>query len=154
MLNASTRASLVGIIICLFIGLMSGYFAGDANSSWFMGLEKPFFNPPNAVFGPVWSVLYVMIGVAGARLWSMRLDHQGLWYLFVGQFICNILWTPLFFAMHRIDLALLDIMLLWCLLCVFMVRSFRLGAIFWWMLPYFCWVSFALCLNCSFYLIN
>ena len=93
------------LFLCLTVGggLAIGYLT--APGDWYAQLRKPVFNPPGWIFGPVWTVLYVVIGVVGWRLWQR--DRGGrpmqLWWL---QLVLNFSWTPIFFALHRIDLAL------------------------------------------------
>ena len=79
--------------------------------AWYTSLAKPAFNPPNWVFGPVWSVLYAMIGVAGWVVWTFGRSTVavGLWWV---QLALNFIWSPVFFAMHRIGFALIVISLL------------------------------------------
>ena len=118
------------------------------------GLAKPPFNPPNWVFAPVWTVLYVLIAVAGWRTferdrssWPMR-----LWW---AQLVLNFLWSPVFFAAHRIGLALLVILLLLAAILAFLVMSWRQSRVAAWLFaPYAAWVAFAAVLNGSIWLLN
>jgi translocator protein len=143
-----------GLVFCLILGFLSGYFANDVSSLWYYSTTKPSFNPPQEVFAPVWSVLYAMIGAAGGKIWRIRNEEGFLWGLFLLQLLVNILWTPLFFMMHRIDYALVDISILWGLLALILIKLWHRKEIFFWLLPYFSWVSFAACLNYSFYMLN
>ena len=115
--------------------------------AWYAALQKPSFNPPNWLFAPVWTVLYVMIAVAGARTWRVAAD-SGVCALWGLQLALNAVWTYLFFGVHRADLALIDIGLLLATIVAFIVRAWPIdrtsAGLF---VPYFLWVSFATALN-------
>ena len=124
---------------------------------WYSELIKPVWNPPPAVFGPVWTVLYVLIGLAGYFAWTRgsKPNRKTVFTVYGAQLILNALWTPLFFGLQHPLLALADLIALWflILLCIglFAQRS-RLAA--WLMLPYFLWVSFAGALNAVLVVMN
>jgi len=136
----------------LAVGLLIGFL--DLPGDWYAQLRKPSFNPPPWIFGPIWSVLYAMIGVAGARLWTLdrRGRAMGMW---VFQIILNFVWSPLFFRMHRIDLAFADILGLLVVILGFMVVAWRedrvASGLF---APYVAWVGFAAVLNGAILLLN
>ena len=145
--------ALIGFIALVFCG---GLLMGLSNppGQWYAELIKPSFNPPNWIFGPVWSVLYIMIGIAGWRAW--RLGARGplalVWWCQLGL---NFLWSPVFFSLHRIDLALAVILLLLSAILTFIYLGWgkdRLAALL--MLPYGAWVSFASALNASILVLN
>lgn len=155
-MNDSSRkfsAMILGSFICLTLGILSGYVAQAGDSQWFSSLNKPNFNPPSWVFGPVWTLLYIMMGAALGKIWHDRKQMPWLLGLFVIQFIFNLAWSPLFFYFHRIDLALYDILLLWVSLLLFLFYSYGKTSIFLLILPYFLWVSFATVLNLNIYLL-
>lgn len=121
---------------------------------WFDALIKPAFQPPNSVFAPVWTVLYVMIGVAGWRVFVLEDDPmlRGLW---VVQMVLNFAWSPVFFGVESLLGALIIIAVLWVVLVLFIRRAWgeeRLSA--WLFLPYLAWVSFATALNASILYLN
>ena len=130
------------------IGMLTG------PDAWYATLAKPAFNPPNWVFGPVWSVLYVMIGVAGWLVWTSGRSRPAvrLWWV---QLALNFLWSPAFFAMHSIGVALIVISLLlgviWMFVAVTARQCPRAALLF---VPYGLWVGFATVLNASLYLLN
>lgn len=148
------QSAIIGVLLCLTLGILSGYSVQVGDMTWYASLIKPNFNPPNWIFGPVWSALYIMMGTVLGRLWNEK--NQILLFLFVSQFIFNLLWSPLFFYYHRIDLALYDISLLWLSLVIFMVMAWRTHCrtIFLLFTPYLLWVSFAGVLNLSIYRLN
>ena len=145
---------MAGMIHCLSLGMISGYIFKGADSLWYTSLNKPFFNPPAWVFAPVWTLLYLMMGLSLGMLWKDRVKSRRLILIFIIQLIFNLLWSPLFFYAQNIGLALLDISALWITLILFMYSAKHQRAIFILFLPYFFWVTFALALNVSLYKIN
>ena len=126
----------------------------NAPGEWYAGLAKPPFNPPNWVFAPVWTVLYVLIAVAGWRTFERDRSSRPmkLWW---AQLVLNFLWSPVFFAVHRIGLALLGILLLLAAILAFLVVSWRQNRVAVWLFaPYAAWVAFAAVLNGSIWLLN
>lgn len=124
---------------------------------WYAQLYKPLWTPPNAVFAPVWTFLYVTIGVAGYLAWVCggKENRKETFIVYAIQLILNALWSPLFFGAHQIALALGVLILLWfsILLCIG-VFSQRNVAASWLFAPYFFWVSFAGALNAAILAIN
>ena len=116
---------------------------------WYRKLRKPAWTPPNWVFGPVWSVLYIMIAIAGWLVWR---DGQpglalGLW---VAQLLLNAGWSGLFFGMRRMDLALYDVALMWLIVAGFIIAAAGISAVAAWLfVPYLIWVTIAGTLNWS-----
>src|SRR5262245_52553836 len=97
----------VFLLAVVGIGLLIGSITRP--DGWYAALAKPSFNPPNSVFAPVWTVLYVLIAIAGARTWERGSGGFGLW---LGQMALNFAWTPVFFGLHRPGLALVVILAL------------------------------------------
>lgn len=145
--------------ISLLIGLGAGGGALFAPDAWYEALLKPTFNPPAWLFGPVWTLLYGMMAVA---LWLVRRDRDAepalrrrATVLFAVQFALNLLWTPLFFGLHSPGLAFVDICLLWIALLTTMLTFGRVRPLAGYLLlPYLLWVSFALVLNGTIWLMN
>jgi tryptophan-rich sensory protein len=124
---------------------------------WYAALNKPAWNPPPWVFGPVWTVLYILIGLAGYFAWTRggREGRAKVFSVYGAQLITNGLWTPLFFGLQRPALALTDLIVLWILivLCIgLFARRSRLAA--WLLVPYLLWVSFAGALNAAIFMLN
>jgi benzodiazapine receptor len=118
---------------------------------WYATLNKPFFTPPNWLFGPVWTTLYAMIGVVGARKW-LRGGAVGLWW---GQMVLNFLWSPVFFGLQMPLPALGIIAAIWGLIALFIRcewRSDRVSALLF--VPYLAWVSLATALNAAIVVLN
>jgi benzodiazapine receptor len=144
------------LILFTALVLVGGIVIGGLTvpDDWYARLVKPSFNPPNWVFGPVWSALYVLIGVAGWRTYEK--DPKGwpmkLWWT---QLALNFLWSPVFFSAHSIGLALVVVLLL--LLCVlaFIAASWRQDRIAAGLFaPYAAWVAFASLLNGAIFALN
>lgn len=146
---------IVFLVICLGIASLSGWVTEAHVQTWYPHIHKPSFNPPPWIFGPVWTVLYIMIAFAGARIWQLRAAYPKVFYAFVLQLIFNFAWSFLFFGAQNILLGLIDIILLWVsLLTTIILVSSRDRYATWLLLPYFIWVSFAFILNISLYLLN
>jgi tryptophan-rich sensory protein len=145
-------ALILFLVLVVGGGLAIGYVT--APGEWYAGLAKPSFNPPGWVFGPVWTLLYVLIAVAGWRVW--RTDAGGtsmkLWW---AQLVLNFLWSPVFFATHRIGLALVIILLLLATILAFIAWSSRQDRMAAWLFaPYAAWVAFAAVLNGSIFALS
>ncbi len=150
------KSQIIGLVICLVLGMISGYLSRGGNSIWYINLNKPSFNPPKWIFGPVWTILYIMMGIALGKIWDNRNNNKPLLSLFIIQLICNLAWSPIFFYFQRIDFALYDIILLWMnLFFIILISLFRKERIITTLLtPYFLWVSFAAILNLTIYQLN
>lgn len=144
---------IVGALFCLTLGMLSGYIAHSGDTAWYQSLNKPDFNPPSWIFSPVWTILYIMMGIALGKIIKMK-NNQTLRHLFVIQFTCNLIWSYLFFKLHRIDLALYDLSFLWITLGALIIVSRKHKSIFWLLIPYFGWTTFAGLLNLQIYLMN
>lgn len=121
---------------------------------WFDALQKPWFQPPNSVFAPVWTILYVMIGIAGWRVFCLE-DDPRLRMMWIVQMVLNFLWSPVFFGLETAGGALIVIALLWLVLVSFIRLAWveeRVSA--WLFLPYLAWVSFATALNGAIWYLN
>ena len=127
--------------------------------AWYSGLVKPVWTPPNAVFAPVWSVLYLLIALAGWTVW--RTGERGpterrLALLAWGAgFTLNAAWSWLFFGQHWVGFALIDIVALWCTIVTFIVTARRVSPLASWLfVPYGLWVGFAAALNFEIWRLN
>jgi len=140
------------VALVLGTGTAIGVLTGP--DAWFASLAKPSFNPPNWVFAPVWTVLYVLIGIAGWLAWTE--DRGGtamkLWW---SQLVLNFLWSPAFFALHRIGLALVIVSLLLVVIWTFVtLTARRLPSAALLFVPYGLWVGFATVLNAALWMLN
>ncbi len=140
------------LLLVLGGGLTIGWLT--APGEWYTGLIKPSFNPPNWIFGPTWTVLYILIACAGWLVW--RKDSGGwamrLWWT---QLVLNFLWSPIFFAAHQIGLAFGVILLLLAAILAFIAVAWRHDRTAAWLFaPYAAWVAFASLLNGSIFVLN
>jgi tryptophan-rich sensory protein len=136
------------------VASIGGMLTYPAIPEWYAHLNKPAWNPPNWIFGPVWTVLYLLMAIAGWLIW--RIQPRGWhWPLFQLQLLLNAAWSGLFFTLQRPDLAFAEIVLLWLTVLATMItfgRTHRVaGALF---LPYWIWVTFAALLNFSLWRLN
>ena len=149
----------VACAVPFLIGIMGSLFmTADTLGNWYANLHKPPFNPPNWIFGPVWTTLYIMMGISAFLIWQKGLDNKIVriaLVCFVVQLFLNAIWTPLFFGLHSPLLGLIDIVLLLnaIIVTVFAFSKIsRPAALL--LIPYLAWVSFATILNASIYLLN
>jgi tryptophan-rich sensory protein len=127
---------------------ITGWFISGDSIGWYHTLNHPSFSPPDRLFGPVWTVLYIMIGSVGGLLWQERSESVTLFCFFIAQLFFNLLWSPLFFIGEHIGWAFVDIVALWISLLILIVLAyFKKKLIAWLLFPYFGWVSFAGALN-------
>lgn len=139
------------ILLCELVGVAGGFATRSNIEGWYRTLRRPSFAPPNRVFGPVWTILYALMGIAAARV----VHDPTCAALFWLQLGLNGVWSFVFFAFHRMGLALLNIVALWVsiALCVHAFGQVDPVAarLFW---PYWAWVSFATVLNFEFWRLN
>jgi len=155
--------NLAKLVASLTLPLLVGFFGSlfttaESLNNWYANLNKPSFNPPDWIFGPVWATLYIMMGIAAFLVWRKGLDNKLVrlaLLLFVIQLALNALWTPLFFGLRSPLLGLIDIVLLLPAIVMTIVCFFK---IFLWpallLIPYLAWASFAAVLNASIYTLN
>ena len=148
----------VSIAVPVVVGGLSGFATASGVETWYPTLIKPSFNPPSWVFGPVWTVLYILMGVAAFLVWRKGLETEGVkraLALFAVQLALNGLWSILFFGLQQPGLAFGEILILW-LAIVLTFRAFRTvePAAGWLLIPYLAWVSFAAVLNGSLWMLN
>jgi tryptophan-rich sensory protein len=149
---------LTAMTLPLLVGGLSGFATAGGVQTWYPTLVKPPFNPPAWVFGPVWTVLYLMMGFAAFLVWHKGED-QGLvrlgLALFVAQLALNGLWSVIFFGMRLPGYAFAEILLLWIAIAATMVSFWRtIPAAGLLLMPYLAWVSFATVLNGSIWFLN
>ena len=149
---------LISVIICLGVGFMSSIATQTGVDGWYKTIEKPIFTPPNYLFGPVWTVLYIMMGIAAGIVWSRGTHH--IWvktalYHFVFQLLFNALWSLVFFGLEKPLWALVVILILFVLILLtikwFKVVSKNAAYL---LIPYALWVLFATALNFEIWRLN
>jgi tryptophan-rich sensory protein len=148
----------IAILLTMVLGSTSGLITAGAIEGWYTEIEKPSFDPPNTVFGPVWTVLYVLMGFAAGLVWSNGTDDpkvRSALALYGVQLLLNVLWSLLFFGLKSPGSALVDITLL-LVTIVLCMRAFypidRWSAYL--LIPYLLWVTFASILNASIWVLN
>lgn len=148
---------IVALALPLSIGAISGFFTSEAIPNWYNDLNRPSFNPPNFVFGPVWTTLYVFMGISFYLIWCKPKSkaRQKAIIIFSIQLILNFVWSFIFFYFKEIGLALIEIVWLWIFIFQ-MIKAFYSIIPFaaYLNFPYLLWVSFATVLNCAYYFLN
>jgi translocator protein len=149
---------IIALAAPLLVGGIAGYFTSSEIKSWYLLLNKPSWNPPNTVFGPVWTCLYLLMGYAFYRVWihpgSSEIKYWAMG-LFIVQLILNFFWSFIFFKEHNLGWAFVEIIVMWlAILCTIIAFSKvdRIAA--WLLVPYISWVSFASILNYTIWQLN
>jgi tryptophan-rich sensory protein len=148
---------LTSIILCEGAGFLGTFFTIPSITTWYASLNKPSFNPPNWIFGPVWTTLYLLMGVSLFLVLEKKLKKQksSLLILFSVQLFLNFLWSIIFFGWHLPILALGDIILLWISITLLIIDFWKFSKFASLMLiPYLLWVSFASILNLFVVILN
>ncbi len=134
----------LSIGLCLGVGLLGSFFTASSIPTWYAALNKPFFSPPNWVFAPVWTTLYILMGISLYLVWIKKKIPAVFWV----QLILNATWSMIFFGMKNPGLALVDIIALWLSIFLTIKTFYKIsklaGRLF---VPYLVWVSFASILN-------
>lgn len=148
---------LAAVVLCQIVGLSSTPFTISSIPTWYATLIKPGFTPPNWIFGPVWTLLYAMMGVALYIVWTTKTkqDKSAAYLAFYTQLILNFFWSYIFFSLHYKFAALVEILLLWGFIA-YTIMQFRAisklaGNL---LIPYLLWVSFATYLTASIWYLN
>jgi len=138
---------IISIVICLLAGAIGALFTADSVGTWYLTLSKPSFNPPPWIFAPVWTALYVLMGIALYIVWKNK-DSGFAIPVFAVHLVLNPLWSFLFFGMKNIQFAFIEIIFLWVsiLLCIILFYRISKPAAYL-LVPYILWVSFATVLN-------
>ncbi|MFH1387532.1 MAG: TspO/MBR family protein [bacterium] len=148
----------VGALLCLLVGVIGSFSTAANIPNWYAFLNKPFFTPPNWLFGPAWTLLYILMGIAAYLIWKDGLDkkaNQQALGIFAAQLFFNAIWTPIFFGWHQLFIAFIVIVVLWCFILWTIIRFSRISNIAGWLLaPYILWVTFASALNFGVWWLN
>lgn len=151
-----TLKLVIAIVVCELAGIVGSLFTIPAISTWYVGIVKPAINPPAWVFGPVWTVLYFLMGISLWLVWKSNSSEKrkAIW-LFVIQLALNAIWMPIFFVAHSIGNALAVIVLLWAAI-VLTIKLFTKVSkpAAWLLVPYIFWISFAAYLNYLIWILN
>ena len=148
----------IAVAFCLAIGGIGAIATQSSVNDWYVSLNKPSFNPPNWIFAPVWTVLYILMGIAVALVWHKGFYHkwvQTALYHFGFQLILNAMWSILFFGMKNPAWGLIGILILFILI-LFTIKWFKVvdKRAAYLLIPYACWVAFATVLNFEIWRLN
>lgn len=148
---------LISILLPIGLGSIAGIFTSAAVPEWYATLNRPSFNPPNWIFGPVWTILYILLGISFFLIWKQPANKKRnraiLVYLL--QLLLNFAWSFIFFYFNMIGFALVEIILLWISIVIMLVLFYRIKPLAAYLnIPYLLWVTFATILNAGYYILN
>ncbi|MDQ7818132.1 MAG: TspO/MBR family protein [Melioribacteraceae bacterium] len=147
----------ISLVLPLSVGAVAGMLTSQAVPTWYASLNRPSFNPPNWVFGPVWTSLYILLGISFYLIWKENPSkYRNLAIkVFSIQILLNFLWSFIFFYFNLIGVALLEIILLWISIVTMIYLFYKIKPIAAYLnIPYLLWVSFATILNSGYYFLN
>jgi translocator protein len=148
---------IASILFCQFAGIIGSIFTFPSITTWYQQLNKPFFNPPNWVFGPVWTLLYTLMGISLYYIYGKGITKKNKQTLiiFLVQLILNSFWSIAFFGLHSPLFGLFVILPMWFFILMTIIKSYPISKrASYLLIPYLCWVSFASLLNFAVYLLN
>jgi translocator protein len=149
---------IVSMVCCLGVGFIGGMITAPKIRNWYYRLKKPVFTPPNSAFMPVWTVLYILMGVAVFVVWHTGFSRGGVilaFTVFWIQLFFNLLWSIVFFGLKSLSGGLVVIALMWIAILASIVTFFRVSALAGWLLiPYIIWVTIAANLNFQVWKLN
>lgn len=149
---------IISVAGCELVGLLGTPFTISAIPTWYAALNKPFFAPPNWIFGPAWTLLYFLMGIAFFLIWKQswhkkQVKTAGTFFLI--QLALNFIWSPIFFGLKSPLLGLIVIVAMWLFIVLTMKKFYPLSKLaFYLLVPYLLWVSFATILNAAIVLLN
>lgn len=151
-------AAIISIIIAQLAGIIGSLFTTPSIPTWYAGLAKSSLNPPSWVFGPVWTLLFALMGIAAFIIWRQgrqRREVKVALGIYVGQLVLNTAWSIIFFGLHAPAIAFVEIIILWLAILATIIAFGRISRTAAWLLvPYILWVSFATYLNYSIWILN
>lgn len=154
----NTAKLVIAIVGSELAGIIGSVFTAPAIAGWYTTIVKPELNPPAWVFGPVWTTLFALMGIAAFLVWKQGLERRDVRIalgIFVGQLALNTLWSILFFGLQSPGAAFVEIVILWFAILATIVAFARISRPAAWLLvPYILWVSFASYLNFSIWMLN
>lgn len=149
---------IASIILCLLAGIIGSIFTASSIENWYVLLEKPAFNPPAWIFSPVWTILYILMGISLYLVWVKGLQYPGVKpaiSIFLIQLVFNTLWSILFFGLKNPFYAFIEIIFLWIAIILTVLQFSRVSkTASYLLLPYLLWVSFAMFLNYNIWILN
>ena len=149
---------IIAILVSELAGIIGSVFTFSAIPNWYATLARPALNPPAWIFGPVWTTLYLLMGISAFLIWKKGLGRRDVKIalsIFIGQLILNTLWSIIFFGLESPGGALIEIVFLWCAILATIITFSRISRLAGWLLaPYILWVSFAGYLNYAIWALN
>ncbi len=147
---------IASVFVCQLAGIIGSIFTFSAIPEWYFFLNKPFFSPPNWLFGPAWIMLYTLMGISlYLALENNLMKNKKATYFFSGQLVLNALWSIIFFGLRNPLLALIEIVFLWILIALTIKEFYSINKKTAYLLvPYILWVSFAAILNYFIWMLN
>lgn len=149
---------ITSILVCQLAGFIGSLFTISSVSTWYITLNKPFFNPPSWLFGPVWITLYLLMGISLYIVWNkgIKNEQSKIAVLIFGlQLVLNSLWSILFFGLQNSLFAFIEIIILWIAILLTIKYFYEISKTASYLLvPYILWVAFAAILNFSIYYLN
>jgi len=149
---------IASILICQGVGSIGALFTSPAILTWYTTIQKPSFNPPNWIFAPVWTLLFLMMGISLYFVWSKGWEDKKIKiavFIFSAQLALNIFWSLLFFGLQSPFYAFIEIIILWLAILLTIISFYKISKIATYLLlPYILWVSFAAVLNFSILILN
>lgn len=145
------------LLLPLGVGAIAGLFTAKAIPGWYATLNQPSFNPPNWVFGPVWTTLYIIMGISLFLIWKLEpgKDRNQAILVFMVQLILNFCWSFFFFYFKMIGVALIDILALWIMIVIMLIRFYKLKPLAAYInIAYLLWITFATALNAAYFMLN
>jgi len=154
-LTTSSMRLIVSIAVCLGAAGLGSLLTTSALRPWYAGLNKPRWTPPNWLFGPVWTILYMAMAIAAWLVWGKVGLTAAPMQLFLLQLLLNVTWSALFFRLRSPGLAFAEIVILWFAILATSIAFWRAVPVAGWLLlPYLIWVGYAAALNCSIWWLN
>ncbi len=149
---------IIAIVVCELAGIIGSIFTASAIPTWYVTLAKPALNPPSWIFGPVWTTLYALMGIAVFLVWQKGIHHKHVRKavaVFALQLVLNTMWSIVFFNFENPGWAFVNIVAMWLAIVWTMILFYKISKPAMWLLvPYILWVSFAAYLNYSIWILN
>lgn len=149
---------LVSVFVCEMAGIIGSFFTAPSIPTWYASLSKPAFTPPNWLFAPVWTTLFLLMGISLYLIWEKRgteAEMKAALYVFGAQLILNVLWSLLFFGLQNPFLAFVEVVILWIAILANIIVFYRIdrnaGLL---LIPYIAWVTIAAFLNYGVWVLN
>ncbi|MDQ5893653.1 MAG: translocator protein [Patescibacteria group bacterium] len=149
---------IIALVVSQLAGIIGSIFTYPSVTGWYATINRPEFAPPNWVFGPVWTTLFILMGIAAFLVWKKGLDRKDVKIalgIFIGQLILNTLWSIIFFSLQSPGAAFFEMIFLWLAIFATIIAFAKISKpAAWLLLPYILWVSFAGFLNYSIWMLN